>query len=193
LVGHVFGSCPIWSFGTQTGFCDSGSPPFDSWQNNLASQGSVSAGNIGKLMRSRKWWTLVPDYANTVVTSPKGSEFYYHATAREAGGETVMSWSPNTDVVTVDMSKVAGSQTKAWWWNPKDNTSVVIGTFNTTGTMDFTPSSAGRVLVLDNAAANLPAPGTTGYSATATDLGGVPSWLGKAVPGLLWRRMNSTR
>jgi hypothetical protein len=165
LVGHVFGSCPLWSFGTQTGYCDSGSSPFNGWTNNLASTGSIAAGNIGKLMRSRRWWALVPDYSNTVVTSPKGSEFGYHATAREATGETVMSWSPNTNVVTVDMSTIGGTQAKAWWWSPRDNTSVLIGTFATTGTRSFTPSSAERVLVLDNAAANLPAPGTTGYSA----------------------------
>ena len=180
LAGCVFGSCPLWSFGTQTGFCDYGSPPFDSWKNNLASAGSVSAGNLGKLMRSRKWWTLVPDYSNTVVTSAKGSGFSYHATAREGTGETVMVWSPNTNVVTVDMTKVGGTQARAWWWSPGDNTSVLIGTYSTSGTKNFTPSSVGRVLVLDNVASNLAAPGTTAYAtdsvppAAPTGLRGIP-------------------
>jgi hypothetical protein len=163
-MGHVFGSCPLWSFGTQMGYCDSGaSPYFNSWTSNLASPGSVSQGNIGKLMRSRRWWSFVPDYSNVVVTSPKGSEFNYHATARDPNGETIMVWCPNTDVVTVNMTKIGGTQTKAWWWNPNDNTSALIGTYNTTGTRNFTPGSARKVLVLDNTASNLAAPGTTSY------------------------------
>jgi hypothetical protein len=164
LIGHIFGSCPLWSFGTQTGFCNSSSAPFNNWMNNMNSPGSISQGAIGKLMRSRKWWTFEPDYANTVVTSSKGSEMSYHATARETNGETVMVWCPNMNVVTVDMTKIGGTQAKAWWWNPDDNTSVLIGNYNTTGTRNFTPVSARKVLVLDNAASGLAAPGTTVYS-----------------------------
>lgn len=164
LIGHIFGSCPLWSFGAQPGWCNSSSTPFDSWTNNLNSPGSVSSGNIGKLMRSRKWWTFVPDYSNTVVTSSKGSELNYHATAREVTGETVMVWCPDTNQVTVDMTKISGSIAKCYWWNPSDNSSVLIGTFNTTGTRNFTPSSARKVLVLDNESLGLAAPGTTVYS-----------------------------
>lgn len=163
VVGHVFGSCPLWSFGAATGYCDSHSSPFNSWTNNMNSPGSISQGAIGKLMRSRKWWTLVPDYSNLVVLSTKGNELAYHATARETDGETIMVWCPNTNVVTVDMTKIAGTQAKAWWWNPNDNTSVLIGTYNTTGTRNFTPGSARKLLVLDSAASGLEAPGTTVY------------------------------
>lgn len=164
LAGRIFGSCPIWSFGSQPGFCNSSSYPFNTWQNNMNSPASISHGNIGKLMRSRKWWTLVPDYTNVVVTSAKGSGASYHSTARETTGETVMVWCPNTNQVTVDMTKISGTQAKAWWWNPDNNTSVLIGTYNTTGTRNFTPSSARKVLVLDNTASSLAAPGTTVYS-----------------------------
>jgi hypothetical protein len=72
-----------------------------------------------------------------------------------------MVWCPDTNQVTVDMTKVAGSNAKCWWWNPDDNTSVLIGTYATTGTRNFTPSSARKVLVLDNAASSLATPGET--------------------------------
>jgi hypothetical protein len=100
-----------------------------------------------------------------VVTSSKGSGYSFHATAREASGETIMVWCPNTSVVTVDMTQIEGTQAKAWWWNPDDNSSVLIGTYATTGTRNFTPGSARKVLVLDNAASGLAAPGSTTYSA----------------------------
>ena len=172
LIGHVFGSCPLWSFGSATGYCDSNSSPFNSWTNNLASSGSISMGAIGKLMRSRAWATFVPDYSNVVVTSAKGSGNSYHATARQSNGETVMVWCPNTSVVTVDMAKVGGTQAKVWWWNPDDDTAVLLGTYNTAGSRSFTPSSARKVLVLDNEASNLAAPGTTVYYSAD---GGQPS------------------
>ena len=161
LVGQMFGNCPTWNFGapSASGFCDVAR----TWTISLSLAGSVSQSNIGKLMRSRAWARLVPDYSNMVVTSSKGTAMNYHATARETNGETVMVWCPNTNQVTVDMTKISGSQAKCWWWNPDDNTSVLIGTYNTSGTRNFNPSSARKVLVLDNAASNLSAPGTTEY------------------------------
>jgi hypothetical protein len=164
LIGQVFGSCPLWNFGANYRWCDGSGAPFDSWQYNLDSPGSIAVGNIGKLMRSRKWWTLVPDYANEVMTNSKGSgDVGYHATAREASGETVMVWAPNRNKITIDMTKVSGSQAMAWWWNPSDNSSTEIGTFPTEGKQTFTPRAWDRVLVLDDSAAGLAAPGTTVY------------------------------
>jgi hypothetical protein len=162
LVGQFFGNCPIWNFGCSaaSGYCyGSGT-----WTSNLGLPGSVSQGNIGKLMRSRAWPRLVPDYANTVITSSKGSGRYYHATARETSGETVMVWCPNTNQVTINMAKIAGTEAKAWWWDPDDNSSALIGTYATSGTRNFNPSSARLVLVLDDASKGLAAPGTTIYS-----------------------------
>jgi uncharacterized repeat protein (TIGR01451 family) len=163
LGGAVFGSCPLWSFGADLR-CDSSRSPFNAWQNNMASPGSVSAGNIGKLMRSRRWWGMVPDYSNTVVTSSKGTELSYKATARESTGKTVMVWNPSKASITLDMTKISGAQANVWWYNPVDNSSAFVGTYLTTGTRNFTPGSGRKVLVLDDGSLNLAAPGTTIYT-----------------------------
>lgn len=154
LIGHVYGNGNIWHLvaGTWDGSTGIGSP------------GSYSIGYIGKLIRSRAWNRLIPDYDNVVVTSSKGTGLNYHSTAREGNGETIMVWCPDTNEVTVDMAKISGSQAKAWWWNPDDNSSSLIGTYSTTGTGKFTPSTARKVLVLDDGSKNLAAPGTTVYS-----------------------------
>jgi hypothetical protein len=167
-IGHVFGSCPLWSFGAITsGLCDNFSPPFDSWQNNLNSAGSISAGKLGQLMQSRKWWTFVPDYSNAVVISYKGTDSGYYATAREsAGGDTVMVWAPDIYPITVNMAAIGGTQARAWWFNANDGTSVDLGVFSATGSRSFSPPRSSSVLVLDNADLNLAAPGTTVYSIT---------------------------
>lgn len=155
LGGALFGNCPIWHFGSDPSWCGT-----TNWTGNLSSNGSKSMSNIGKLIRSRRWYSFVPDYDNTVVTSSKGSEMSYHATARENTGETVMVWCPTTAQVTVNMTKISGTQVSAWWWNPDDNSSDPIGSYPTTGTMNFTPSSARKVLVIDDASKGLPPPGS---------------------------------
>lgn len=155
LVGAFFGNNPIWNFCAGGLWCNG-----SAWIASLDSPGSISMSNIGKLIRSRRWYNLVPDYDNTVVTSAKGAGMNYNATAREKTGETVMVWCPTTAQVTVNMTKISGTQASAWWWDPDDNSSALIGAYPTTGTMNFTPSSARKVLVIDDASKGLPTPGS---------------------------------
>ena len=173
-IGQFFGNCPIWNFSASSAssFCDGGSSDWNDWLN---SNGSTSMGHIASLIKSRAWWKLVPDYSNAVVTSSKGSGLSYRATARTSDGETIMVWCPNTNQITVDMSKItdSGSQVKAWWWDPDDNSSQLIGIYSTTGTRNFTPGSARMVLVLDNNDSGLSAPGSDVYEETnSTSSGG---------------------
>jgi len=62
LLGQIFGNCPIWNFkaSSATSFCGVAR----TWEDSLKLAGSVSQANIGKLMRSRAWTRLVPDYTN---------------------------------------------------------------------------------------------------------------------------------
>jgi hypothetical protein len=171
LIGHTFGTCPLWSFGTARSSCDTAKPPFDSWRNNLDSPGSIAVGKIGQLMRSRRWWKMVPDYANVVITSPKRSGIRYRAAAREETGETVMAWSPDGSRITVKMGQISGTLARGWWFNADDGTSTDLGTFPTNGTRAFRPPQARQVLVLDDADRSLPPPGAGVYNDPATLLG----------------------
>ena len=85
--------------------------------------------------------------------------------ARTSDGQTIIAYVPNGNAatITVDMSKISdpGSQAKCWWFNPRDGSSILIGTYATSGSRKFTPPDASDwVLTLDSAAANLPAPGS---------------------------------
>ena len=168
LIGHIFGSCPLWNFGTTRSFCDTANPPFDSWWNNLNSPGSIAVGKIGQLMRSRRWWRMVPDYANWVVISAKASGMRYRAAAREVTGETVMAWSPDGSQITVNMGQVSGTLARGWWFNADDGTFTDIGTFPTSGTRTFTPPRARQVLVVDDAGRGLSPPGAEAYNGAVT-------------------------
>lgn len=156
LVGHFFGSCPIWCFDYCFTFCDNGSYE---WADRLSAEGSLTMSYIGELMRSRDWWKLVPDYSDTVVTAGKGSGINYHATAVTTDDKTIMVWCPDTTQITVDMSELSGSNAKAYWWDPDDNSYTIIGTYATSGSRNFTPSQSGVVLVIDDTQSKFGPPG----------------------------------
>ena len=176
LLGHFFGNCPIWHFGSDPSWCG-----LLNWQAQLESVGSKSMANIGRLMKSREWWKLQPDYNTQVVISGKGSGTSYKAAARASDGKTVMVWFPAVSKATIEMSKINGAQAKAWWWNPNDNTSTLIGTYAGTGTRDFTPTNAGRVLIIDVDNAGLCAPGQAPGQPTANFFGNPTSGLSSLI------------
>lgn len=152
--GHVFGNYPIWDMSS-------------GWQSALDSIGATSMSWYARLFASRRWHGLVPDYAHVVVTSGYGSigGGSYVAGARTADGATVIVYLPSAVTVTVNMSQVNGANATAWWFNPANGATTSIGTFAASGSRNFTPPAPGDwVLVIDNAALGLPAPGTTTWS-----------------------------
>lgn len=155
--GHIFGNNPIWHFNGPTLY-----PFVGTWQQAMDGPGSVSLMIWGKLFRSRSWFDLVPDQKHEVVTAGLG-EFEgddYLAAARTADGGTVMAYLPTPRTIRVEMTKIAGSKVKAWWFNPREGGATDGGTFPATGTHDFTPPGEGDwVLVLDDAQRDLPEPG----------------------------------
>jgi hypothetical protein len=166
LIGSNYANDKMWN-GSAKGA--SYGIPITSWaiwnsSTGMFSPGVISVGNIGKLMGSRVWSHLVPDYSNTVVTSAKGSGLLYKATGRTSDGTTIIIWNPDTTnlPITVDMSKISsgGSVARVWSWNPSNNAATLIGTYATTGTQNFSPS-AGMVLVIDDDGKGYPVPGSS--------------------------------
>jgi hypothetical protein len=147
--GHVLGNRPLWLF-------DPG------WQKAMDLPGSVSMQFWGELFHSRGWYDLIPDQKHEVVTSGLG-EFRgldYLAAARTSDGSTVIAYMPTSRTIHVDISKVSGNQVKAWWFDPRNGRAAAAGMFPSSGTHEFTPPGEGDwVLVLDDAAKQLPAPG----------------------------------
>lgn len=162
--GHVFGNCPLWNFGAASAasFCTGAS-----WQSQLDSTGSTSLGLVGRLFTTRFHHRLVPDDARTVLTGGHQSGDSQAVAARASDGSTVIAYIPTRRTVTVALSSIAGGSAKGWWFNPRTGSATVIGTFPASGTSAFTPPDTNDwVLVLDNAALNLPAPGTTSVGST---------------------------
>ena len=162
-VGRIFGNGAIWSFDSPNGGCCGGSPP-PTWQSQLSSVGSVSQEYQGLLFRSREHWLLVPDISHAVVTAGYGSGTSMTTAARTGDGQTIIAYIPNGNAttITVNMAKITSSTNtvQGWWFNPQTGAVTNLGTFPNSGSQEFkAPDSNDWVLVLDDASANLTAPG----------------------------------
>jgi hypothetical protein len=178
-----FGNSPLWYFNGRP-FARAGDR---TWQSQLASPGSIGQMNLGKLFRSREHWELVPDIDHHVMTAGYDSRSGFSSVwesvrsrarrapyrlgsassvaARTSDGRTIVAYVPNGNAatITIAMNKIkdAGSQAKCWWFNPRDGSSTLIGSFATHGTRRFTPPDADDwVLVIDSRDAELGAPGS---------------------------------
>jgi hypothetical protein len=74
-----------------------------------------------------------------------------------------MVYSPCGRPFTVRLDKISGRKVKAWWYNPRNGESRLIGEFPNAGTRRFVPPDLGEqldwVLVLDDAGQRFPPPG----------------------------------
>ena len=158
-VGRLFGNGTIWSFNsTPSG---NTSP---SWQSQLSSQGSLGQQYLGQLMRSREHWLMVPDTNHSVLTAGFGSGSTLSVAARSSDGQTIIAYlsDGNATAKTINMSAITSSSSTAvaWWYAPLTGAATLIGTFPNSGSQSFTaPDGNDWVLVIDDAAANLGAPG----------------------------------
>jgi hypothetical protein len=159
-LGTLWGNGALWSLNSPNS--DHASP---SWQSQLSSVGSVSQEWMGKLMRSREHWKMVPDVEHSVVISGFGSGIATAVTARSSDGQTIISYIPNGNAttLTVDLTKISSAKQSStvWWFNPSTGIATQIGTLSTSGIHTFTPPDSNDwVLVLDDASADLKAPGS---------------------------------
>ncbi len=140
-----------------------------SWQSQLGSPGSVGQEFIGRLMRSREHSLMTPDTNHSVLTAGFDSGSTLSVAARSSDGQTIIPYlsDGNATAKTINMSAITStsSSAKAWWYNPQTGSATLIGTFPNSGWQSFTaPDGNDWVLVIDDASANLPAPGSATLS-----------------------------
>jgi len=85
--------------------------------------------------------------------------------ARTSDGQTIIVYIPdgNATTISVNLSQITSttSTVHGWWFNPQTGAATDLSTFPNNSTMMFTPPDGNDwVLVLDDAGANLSAPGT---------------------------------
>ena len=155
MAGRLFGNGAIWTMGGPH------STIKNTWQSQLGSPGSLTEQYLGKLMRSREFWLLVPDSSHLVLTGGVGSGTSISAGACTSDGQTCIIYDPvgNAQPPQIAMSHFSGT-VHAWWFNPSTAETINLRTFRNKGTHTFMPRDGNDwVLVLDLDSAGLPAPG----------------------------------
>lgn len=170
LEGAFYGNSPIWFFGT-------------GWQSALSDPGAATVEWFARLVKSRKWTDLVPDYGHQHVTAGYGTlgTADYVAVAATSDGDTLIAYAPQATTLTVDMSLRGGTDVNAWTFDAHDGTTALLGVYPTSGTRDFALGNR-KVLVLDDASAGFAAPGTEIFFVPEP---GAVSSLASGI-GLLW-------
>jgi hypothetical protein len=126
-MGHIFGNCPIWHFGSDGMY-------------------------VQQLFTSLDWHLLVPDFDHVVMTAGYGNwgNRNYVTAALTEDGNTMVAYLPSSRPVTIDMSKISGFEANCKWYNPSNGSNTEIGTYATSGNQNFTPPSNGDwLLVID--------------------------------------------
>jgi hypothetical protein len=124
-------------------------------------QGSRDAARLKRLVDSRNWYKLEPDFNHTVVTSGFGSEETYISAARTYDGESIIIYiPPGGGPFQVDMRRISGKRASLWWYNPRNGEALPAGKLAAKKIRQFEkPDEFDWIMVIDDASANFPAPG----------------------------------
>jgi hypothetical protein len=148
-VGQSYGNGLVWDFAAG----------WDGPGTGVNSPLALVHTNAAKLVRSREFWLFSPDETHTVVTAGYGSGASTVATSRASNGETVMAYVPDSGThITVDMTKISGTQATAYWYDPVAAVATFLGAYPTASPLDFISPASSQVLVLDDASKHFPPP-----------------------------------
>ena len=150
--GYIFGNHPLYAF--RNGWDD---PAI------LESQGSKDLQRSAQLFASRYWSNLIPDKNHILLTAGAGdvNTSNYAAAALMKDASTAIVYTPDNRKLTVNLTRISGTQTHAWWYQPSTGSVKDLKQFSDSPAQTFIPPSAGDwLLVLDDASKGFGSPGT---------------------------------
>lgn len=122
-----------------------------------SSDGLTQVGVFKTFFESFDWHTLIPDSTHAIMTAGYGTYAAggsintndYATAAITADNKTFLAYLPTSRQVTIDMSKLTGTNALCRWFNPSSGSYTTIGTYACSGTQNFTPAAGDWVLVLE--------------------------------------------
>jgi hypothetical protein len=163
--GHTYGHHSIWQF--YDGKRAPVNAPLMPWREALSQPGAGHVCIGRRLIESRPMESRIPDdtvlVADRVATSVPGSGTRRFVSARDARGRYAMVYVPVGKAFQVKMYVIKAKQVQAWWFDPRNGTATLAGSFPATGIRTFTSPSQGElldwILVLDATDAGFLPPG----------------------------------
>jgi hypothetical protein len=130
------------------------------WTEALALPGASQVQHARRLFESRPYASRVPD--QELIRSNRGGTDHI-AACRDEDGSYAVIYIPAEQRVTIDLSRLSGSQIRAWWYNPRTGAPREIGLFEKTEQQfqpPWDPEGRDWVLVLDDVARGSTSPGS---------------------------------
>lgn len=164
--GHTYGNHCVWQF------YDGKREPVTfanvNWKKAIFSPGAEQMKYLRQLIESRPMMELEPDNSLITGDNPGGSG---HIQAIK-GKSFAFIYLPTGYVPLVKLGRISGKQIRAWWYNPRNGESTLIGEYENRGEKKFDVPQISRemdwlhtgrgcdwVLVIDDASINYKAPG----------------------------------
>lgn len=140
------------------------------WVDDLDLPGALQVAHLKALFEAYSWWLLAPDLDHSVLTAGYGTKSTggikddrpseasantYANCARASDGSVILCYLPtraSTYTVTIDMSKITGSNARCRWYDPATGQYTTIGTYSASGTRDFTTVDTDDCLLVIDAA-----------------------------------------
>jgi len=159
--GHTYGDHNIWQMWLP------GRPPKSvartPWPKALHHPGSQQMKYFRDLFEARPFWKLRSDQELILGENPSGAD-HLRAARAEDGGFAIVYF-PTGKPADIALDRVNGEKVRAWWFNPRQNSSQLIGELPTQSIREFRPPTQGRnndwVLVLEDASREWPRIGTS--------------------------------
>jgi hypothetical protein len=158
-LGHTYGNNNVWQM------WQPGRQPViwarTPWRQALSYPGAYQAGYMRALFESRPWWLLQP--AQSLLRSGPNAAGKQVRVALAADGSCIVAYAPYGSSFTLSLTELTAASLHAWWFNPRNNTYVEVGTIEVQPEIALDPPGDEKrgndwVLLLDDAAKGFPAP-----------------------------------
>jgi hypothetical protein len=157
--GYTYGNNAIWQMfkkGDKVVI-----PCLYDWRESLDRPGADQMRHVKALLLSRDFSKMQPDQSVIYGINLRDDNHIRSSVAQD--GSFLLAYMAQGQPVRITMSKISGTKVNAWWFNPRDGKTSLIGEFENAGFEMFTPPSNGIdndwVLVLDDASKFEKAPG----------------------------------
>lgn len=133
------------------------------WHEALDHPGAFQMRYVRRLFEALPFMKLVPE--QKIILNGNSTGGAKIRAARASDGSFAIIYSPRGEIFTLDKSIIKAEQQRQYWYDPRYGTSYIIKDQDSFGIQTFTPPTNGRgndwLLVLTDAAAGFPVPGST--------------------------------
>lgn len=155
--GVTYGHHSIWQFITPTRTPIT-HPLINQWGEALDRPASFQVGYLRKLIESRPFLSRIP--AQEMIVSEMGTAVEHIQATRDQAGSYAMVYFPTEKTIHLNLEFIDSDKVRAWWFDPREGCSHLIGDINGRGVSPFRPPKFGPdwILVLDNLRMSFPIP-----------------------------------